>query len=49
MTATIRVAMVTGVDIGNRGPHESVAVIEIKKANIGARYHFDCTVGDEVR
>jgi hypothetical protein len=45
----MRVAMMTGVEMGKRGPHVRVAMIEIKNANTGAKYHFGETVGDDVR
>jgi hypothetical protein len=46
MIAMIRVAIIAGADIGSLGPQVRVAISEIRKAKIGARYHCGATVGD---
>jgi cellobiose-specific phosphotransferase system component IIB len=38
-----------GVDILILGPQVSVAMIEMRKAKIGAKYHCGVTDGDEMR
>jgi ADP-heptose:LPS heptosyltransferase len=49
MIAMMRAAKMTGADIARRCPQVRVAIIEIKKAKIGARYHCGVTVGEAVR
>ena len=47
--ASKRVAISTGLAIRIRGPHVSVAAIDIRKANIGAKYHCDVTAVDALK
>jgi hypothetical protein len=49
MIASNLVATSIGLAMRMRGPHVSVAAPEIKKAKIGAKYHFEVTEDEALK